>query len=109
MANEQARRLRKTMMRQEVKLWVRLRALRAMGFQFRRQSAISSYIVDFECRRARLIVEVDAGSTPPTEVGSATLNVTRRSNVRVMKSFGSGTTMLIASSTPSLRPFIGRS
>ena len=61
MANEQARRLRKTMTRQEVKLWVRLRALRAIGFHFRRQSPISSYIVDFECRRARLIVEVDGG------------------------------------------------
>jgi very-short-patch-repair endonuclease len=49
------------MTRQEVKLWVRLRALRAIGFHFRRQSPISSYIVDFEFRRARLIVEVDGG------------------------------------------------
>jgi very-short-patch-repair endonuclease len=49
------------MTRQEVKLWVRLRALRAIGFHFRRQSPISSYIGDFECRRARLIVEVDGG------------------------------------------------
>jgi very-short-patch-repair endonuclease len=61
MANEQAQRLRKTMTRQEVKLWVHLRALRAKGFHFRRQSPISSYIVDFECRRARLIVEIDGG------------------------------------------------
>jgi very-short-patch-repair endonuclease len=61
MANEQARRLRKTMTKQEVKLWVRLRALRELGFHFRRQSPILSYIVDFECRRARLIVEVDGG------------------------------------------------
>ena len=61
MANEQARRLRKTMTRQEVKLWVRLRALRPLGFHFRRQSPILSYIVDFECRRCSLIVEVDGG------------------------------------------------
>ena len=59
MANEQARLLRKTMTRQEVKLWVRLRELRALGFHFRRQSPIARYIVDFECRRARVVVEID--------------------------------------------------
>jgi very-short-patch-repair endonuclease len=46
---------------QEVKLWVRLRTLRSVGFHFRRQSPISSYVVDFECRQHRLIVEVDGG------------------------------------------------
>jgi very-short-patch-repair endonuclease len=54
-----ARQLRKSMTRQEVKLWVRLRELRTLGFHFRRQSPIARFIVDFECRRARLIVEVD--------------------------------------------------
>jgi very-short-patch-repair endonuclease len=61
MANDQARRFRKAMTRQEVRLWVRLRALRSLGFHFRRQSPILSYVVDFECRRSRLIVEVDGG------------------------------------------------
>ena len=46
---------------QEVKLWVKLRQLRELGFHFRRQSPISIYIVDFECRRQKLIVEVDGG------------------------------------------------
>jgi very-short-patch-repair endonuclease len=32
---------------QEVKLWVRLRELRRLGFHFRRQSPILSYVVDF--------------------------------------------------------------
>jgi very-short-patch-repair endonuclease len=59
MANEIARKLRKTMTPQEVKLWVRLRELRALGHHFRRQSPILTYIVDFECRRSRVIVEVD--------------------------------------------------
>jgi very-short-patch-repair endonuclease len=59
MANEIARKLRKTMTRQEVKLWVRLREFRALGHHFRRQSPILTYIVDFECRRSRLIVEID--------------------------------------------------
>jgi very-short-patch-repair endonuclease len=59
MANEIARKLRQTMTPQEVKLWVKLRELRALGHHFRRQSPILTYIVDFECRRSRVIVEVD--------------------------------------------------
>jgi very-short-patch-repair endonuclease len=59
MANEIARKLRKRMTRQEVILWGRLRELRELGFHFRRQSPIAHYIADFECRRRRLIVEVD--------------------------------------------------
>ena len=49
------------MLRQEVKLWVRLRELRPLGHHFRRQSPIPPYIVEFECRRSRLVVEVDGG------------------------------------------------
>src|SRR5207248_10018111 len=56
MANEIARKLRKTMTPQEVKLWVKLRELRALGHHFRRQSPMLNYIVDFECRRSRVIV-----------------------------------------------------
>src|ERR1051326_1167475 len=59
MANAIARKLRKSMTPQEVKLWVKLRELRAVGHHFRRQSPILNYIVDFECRRSRIIVEVD--------------------------------------------------
>ena len=59
MANEVARKLRKTMTRQEVKLWVKLRELREIGYHFRRQSPLANYVVDFECRRSRLVVEVD--------------------------------------------------
>jgi len=46
---------------QEVKLWAKLRELRQLGHHFRRQSPIDAYIVDFECRKAKLIVEVDGG------------------------------------------------
>ena len=59
MANEIARKLRKSMTRQEVKLWVKLRELREVGYHFRRQSPIAHYIVDFECRQSRLVIEVD--------------------------------------------------
>jgi very-short-patch-repair endonuclease len=61
MASEKARSLRKRMTPQEAKLWVNLRQLRELGFHFRRQSPILAFIVDFECRRQRLIVEVDGG------------------------------------------------
>ena|SRR6185369_10399889 len=61
MANPIARRLRKTMTRQEVKLWVHLRSWRKRGFHFRRQSPREGYIVDFVCMRHRLVVEVDGG------------------------------------------------
>ena len=59
MANEIARKLRKAMTRQEVKLWVKLRELRELGHHFRRQSPLASYVVDFECRQSRLVIEVD--------------------------------------------------
>ena len=59
MANSRARDLRQSMTRQEVKLWLRLRALRALGYHFRRQSPLPPYVVDSECRKARVIVEVD--------------------------------------------------
>jgi very-short-patch-repair endonuclease len=61
MANEIARKLRKTMTPQEVKLWVHLRSWRKRGYHFRRQSPREGYIVDFICLRHRLIVEVDGG------------------------------------------------
>jgi very-short-patch-repair endonuclease len=60
-ANEIARRLRKTMTPQEVKLWVNLRSWRQRDFHFRRQSPRGGSIVDFVCMRHRLIVEVDGG------------------------------------------------
>jgi very-short-patch-repair endonuclease len=61
MASKAARALRKRMTPQEVKLWVKLRELRELGFHFRRQSPVLTYVVDFECRRLKLIVEVDGG------------------------------------------------
>ena len=59
MANELARKLRKMMTPQEVKLWAHLRPLRKRGVKFRRQVPLRGYIVDFACFEARLIIEVD--------------------------------------------------
>jgi very-short-patch-repair endonuclease len=61
LANETARFLRKRLTSQEVKLWVRLREWKRLGFHFRRQAPIGPYIVDFVSFRSRLVIEADGG------------------------------------------------
>ena|SRR5216684_4324639 len=60
-ANENARALRKSLTPQEVKLWVKLRELKPLGFHFRRQAPIGRYILDFVSFRSQLIIEADGG------------------------------------------------
>jgi very-short-patch-repair endonuclease len=43
----------------ELRLWRLLRDRRLSGFKFRRQVPVGSYIVDFLCVGAKLIVEAD--------------------------------------------------
>jgi very-short-patch-repair endonuclease len=61
LANENARALRKRLTPQEVKLWVKLRELKPLGFHFRRQAPIGRYVVDFASFRSRLVIEADGG------------------------------------------------
>jgi very-short-patch-repair endonuclease len=61
LANETARALRKRLTPQEVKLWVKLRELKALGFHFRRQAPIGRHIVDFVSFRSQLVIEADGG------------------------------------------------
>ena len=61
MANEIARKLRKSMTPQEVKIWVHLRSWRKRGYHFRGQAPRNNYIVDFVCLKRRLVVEIDGG------------------------------------------------
>jgi very-short-patch-repair endonuclease len=61
MANEIARRLRKNLTPQEVKIWNHLRGWKRRGFHFRRQAPRKGYIVDFVCLRHGLVVEIDGG------------------------------------------------
>ncbi len=42
-------------------LWTHLRLRQLGGFKFRRQAPIGSYVVDFVCFSAKLILEVDGG------------------------------------------------
>ena len=53
-----ARAFRKNMTDAEKKLWSRLRG-RQLGVYFRRQVPIGKYIVDFACRKEKLIIEID--------------------------------------------------
>jgi very-short-patch-repair endonuclease len=61
LTNANARALRKRLTPQEVKLWMKLRELKALGFHFRRQAPIGRYIVDFVSFRSRLVIEADGG------------------------------------------------
>src|SRR5687768_12948295 len=46
----------------ELKLWGKLRGDQLLGFRFRRQHRLGSYIADFYCHAAKLVVEVDGDS-----------------------------------------------
>jgi very-short-patch-repair endonuclease len=72
---QSARRLRSDSTNAEAVLWRHLRQLDVKGSHFRRQVVIGSYIADFACLAARLIVEVD-GSQHGTDGGK------RRDDVR---------------------------
>ena len=54
-----ARRLRKNMTPEEVKLWVNLKVLNKQGYHFRRQAPLDGYILDFAEFTKRLIIEID--------------------------------------------------
>jgi very-short-patch-repair endonuclease len=43
----------------EIRLWMRLREKQIGGYRFRRQVPVGPYIVDFLCKKAHLIIEVD--------------------------------------------------
>ena len=56
---EQARQMRKEPTLAEALLWQRLRKRQLGGLRFRRQHIIRTFIVDFYCPEARLVVEID--------------------------------------------------
>ena len=91
-----ARKLRKDMTREERHLWYDF--LREYPIRFLRQKVIGSYVVDFYCAAAKLVVELD-GSQHYEEKGIADdqtrteflqkydLRVLRFANNDVMKNF----------------------
>ena len=58
---DHARRLRRNATIAEQRLWYRLRSRSLYGMKFVRQEPIGPYIVDFVCRKHRLVIEVDGG------------------------------------------------
>lgn len=56
-----ARALRKNMTNAEILLWSRIKGKQLKGYQFYRQKIIGSYIVDFLCPSAKLVIEIDGG------------------------------------------------
>jgi very-short-patch-repair endonuclease len=50
--------LRNNMTHAEVLLWMRLKGS-ALGYKFRRQTSIGSFVVDFYCPSAKLVLEID--------------------------------------------------
>ena len=44
-----------------MKMWARLRGRKLINYKFYRQFQIGNYIVDFCCRKKRLIIEIDGG------------------------------------------------
>ena len=56
-----ARKLRRNQTEAEQRLWQQVRSRRLSGYKFRRQVPIGTYIADFVCEDAKLIVELDGG------------------------------------------------
>ncbi len=56
---EPARSLRKNMTDAEQALWTKIRRRQIHGLQFYRQKPLYSFIVDFYCPKAKLVIEVD--------------------------------------------------
>ena len=54
-----AKSLRKNMTNVEQSLWYHLRGKRFLGYKFKRQVPIGSYIVDFLCSDNKIIIELD--------------------------------------------------
>lgn len=51
--------MRRRMTDAEMRLWFHLRSMRQRGLAFRRLSPVGCSILDFECRRAQLGIELD--------------------------------------------------
>jgi very-short-patch-repair endonuclease len=58
---EPARTLRKNMTVAERALWRKVRRQQVQGLRFYRQKPLLSYIVDFYCPKAKLVIELDGG------------------------------------------------
>ena len=63
-----ARSLRKNSTIQERRLWNLLKNRQFHNLKFKRQQPIGDYIVDFICKEAKIIIEVDGGQHNEPEI-----------------------------------------
>ena len=91
-------RMRQNMTAAERMLWERLRRNQVGGLRFRRQQIIESFIADFYCHTARLVIEADGGVITPRR--TMTGNVTK-SSLRTNLPFCASSTIKYA---PTSRP-----
>lgn len=54
--------LRNAMPEAEIILWSRLRKKQLLGYRFRRQYGIESFVLDFYCTNIKLAIEIDGES-----------------------------------------------
>jgi very-short-patch-repair endonuclease len=80
-----SRRLRRDSTEAENRVWNRLRNRALDGFKFVRQEPIGPYTVDFICRGARLIVEIDGGQHADNVSDRERDDWLKRHNYRVLR------------------------
>lgn len=59
---DKARKLRKKSTPGERAIWDALRRKQVLGFEFRRQRPVDSFILDFYCKECMLAIEIDGSS-----------------------------------------------
>jgi very-short-patch-repair endonuclease len=59
--SKHAKSLRQQQTDAEQALWHQLRSRRLSNYKFRRQMPIGTYVADFVCMSARMIIEIDGG------------------------------------------------
>jgi very-short-patch-repair endonuclease len=59
---EKRRLLRKNMSKAEIIMWSRLKQKQILGYKFRRQYSVGSYVIDLYCPELKLAIEIDGTS-----------------------------------------------
>jgi len=107
-----SRRLRRDATEPEIRLWRKLRALKPLGYHFRRQAPFQFYFLDFVEHGRRLVIEVD-GETHGSDLAKQHdsrrdqilsgqgYTVLRFSNDEVMKNIDGVVTAILLASPPT--------
>ena len=82
---DRARRLRRSMTDAERLLWRHLRGDQLGGLRFRRQEPLGPYVVDFMCRKAWLVIEVDGGQHADSAADAARTEYLEHCGFRVLR------------------------